>query len=312
MSGPVTAVDAPTEAAAAQAEACDVEITPSRRSQVGGAVVSRALPQRRRRTVGAWCFVDHIGPTRVGAGSGLDIGPHPHIGLQTVTWLLSGEVLHRDSLGSEQLVRPGQLNLMTAGHGVAHAEEATGYEGELHGVQLWVAQPSATRDGAAAFEHHAELPQVDIGEGTATVLVGDLAGGSSPARRDTDHVGASLDLRPGRAVIPLRPECEHALVLFDGRLSASGCAVEPGHLAYLGLGRDEVGLTVEEPARVLLIGGVPFPEPILLWWNYVGRARAEISVAHHEWTGDTGRFGRVDSPLPRIVAGPPPWEPPAS
>ena len=285
----------------------EVEITESRRSEVGAPPVRRALPQRPRRTVGAWCFVDHMGPAEVDDEHAFGIGPHPHIGLQTVTWLLRGEALHRDSLGSEQLIRPGQLNLMTAGHGVAHAEEGTGYRGELHGVQLWVAQPSATRDGEPAFEHHAELPRVELGAATATVLVGELGGAASPARRDTDHVGADLDLRAGTTVVPLRPEHEHALVVFDGRVEVGGKTLEPGHLAYLGLGRDECPLVVAEPTRALLVGGLPFPEPVLMWWNYVARERDEIRAAHREWTEGSDRFGHVTSVLDRIDVGPPPW-----
>ena len=157
MSGPVSTRDVPPVGGATDAEPCEVEVTDSRSAAVGALRVRRALPRRARRTVGAWCFADHIGPDQVTDEEGLDIGPHPHIGLHTVTWLLRGEVLHRDSLGTEQVIRPGQLNLMTAGHGVVHSEESAGaYRGELHGVQLWVAQPSATRDGAPDFEHHGD------------------------------------------------------------------------------------------------------------------------------------------------------------
>ena len=158
MSGPVASADVPAEAQRAAPEACVLEITQSRESRVGAIKVRRALPQRGRRTVGPWCFVDHMGPALVSAPRGMDVAPHPHIGLQTVTWLLEGEALHRDSLGNEQVIVPGQLNLMTAGWGVAHSEEGTGSDsGNLHGAQLWIAQPSATRDGPAAFEHHSEL-----------------------------------------------------------------------------------------------------------------------------------------------------------
>ena len=298
----VTADDLPPEA-----DACDIEITESRRAEVGGVAIRRALPQRSRRTVGAWCFVDHMGPTTVGPNRALDVGPHPHIGLQTVTWLLAGEMLHRDSLGSEQLIRPGQLNLMTAGHGVSHTEEATDYRGELHGVQLWVAQPAATRDGSAAFEHHGSLPQFELGGGVATVLVGDLANSKSPARRDTDHVGIDLDLHSGECGMPLDPSFEYALVVLEGAVMLGDKVVEPGSLGYLGIGHDELRLQTSETSRALLIGGVPFPEPVLMWWNYVARSRGEISAAHTEWTDHSGRFGQVDSALPRIDVGPPPW-----
>src|SRR4051794_26091988 len=186
MSGPVDTRDAAAdpEQPADPAAPC-VEVTEGREATVGTMTVRRVLPRRARRTVGAWCFADHMGPEQVTETRGLDIGPHPHTGLHTVTWLLSGELLHRDSLGSEQLIRPGQLNLMTAGHGVAHAEEASRtYRGELQGVQLWVAQPAVTRHGQPAFEHHVELPLVSLGAGEASVLVGSFGDVVSPARAD--------------------------------------------------------------------------------------------------------------------------------
>src|SRR3954453_20299445 len=170
MSGPVSTADVPADDDTGPPRPSLVEVTESRLADVGGFTVRRALPRREHRTGGAWCFVDQMGPGQVTPEQGLDIGPHPHIGLQTVTWLLRGEVLHRDSLGSEQVIRPGQLNLMTAGAGVSHSEETRGvYEGEVHGVRLWVAQPEATRSGVPAFEHHAELPQVELANGDATV-----------------------------------------------------------------------------------------------------------------------------------------------
>ncbi len=308
MSGPVSIADVPAENAASHAEACPLEVTESRRTELGGVVIRRALPQRVRRTVGSWCFVDHLGPADVTEDDGLDIGPHPHIGLQTVTWLLEGEVLHRDSLGSEQVIRPGQLNLMTAGHGVSHSEEATGqYRGRLHGVQLWVAQPSSTRHGAAAFEHHSELPKVELAAGAATVIVGEFSDATSPARRDTEHVGVHLDLRAGTNELALIPAFEYALVVFEGAVALGQHTLEPGHLGYLGTGLDHVPLRVEARTQALLFGGVPFPEPILMWWNYVARDRSEIDGAHADWLASSDRFGRVASPLERITVGPPPW-----
>src|SRR6202046_2505045 len=160
-----------------------LELTGSRDARVGDMTVRRLLPLRLRRSVGAWCFVDHYGPMSVDGMAGMQVPPHPHIGLQTVTWLLSGNVLHRDSLGSEQMIRPGQLNLMTAGRGIAHAEESPAeHDPQLHGVQLWVALPEASRRTSAAFEHHAQLPQTGINGLTITVFLGSLAGAESPAR----------------------------------------------------------------------------------------------------------------------------------
>ncbi len=313
MSGPLATEDATSTGEPVPAAGGPViELAPGRITQVGSLPVRRVLPHRPRRTVGSWCFVDHVGPVPLDGAEEVGIGPHPHLGLQTVTWLVSGELVHLDSLGSEQPIRPGQLNLMTAGHGVAHAEEDRGRARELQGVQLWVAQPEATRDGAAAFEHHAELPRRELDGATATVLVGSLAGASSPARRDTDHMGAELVLRPPGATVPLRPDYEHALVVLEGRVTVRGggddTVVEPGVLAYLGSGRDECALGADEPARALLLGGVPFPEPVLMWWNFVARSRDEVSEARREWTAGDERFGTVHSSLGRIEVGRPPWE----
>jgi redox-sensitive bicupin YhaK (pirin superfamily) len=293
-----------------------LEVTPSREAQVGAVQVRRALPRRTRRTVGPWCFADHVGPLAVTEERGVDIGPHPHVGLQTVTWLVAGEVLHRDSLGSEQVIKPGQLNLMTAGHGVAHAEESTGrYRGDLHGVQLWVAQPERTRHGPPAFEHHAELPQVELGSGVATVLVGTGAGVTSPARHDSDQVGMDVTLRPGTTVVPLTRGFEHAMVVLDGAISLDGSGttvVEPGQLAYLGEHRDELVLSTREGARALLLGGAPFESPVLMWWNFVARTRDEVGEAREAWESRDGRFGTVQSSLDPIAAPPTPWSSPAS
>jgi redox-sensitive bicupin YhaK (pirin superfamily) len=310
MSGPVTPADAP-EAPVEPERAAGVEVWDARESQVGALRVRRALPRRARRTVGAWCFADVMDPTTVTEAGGVDIGPHPHCGLQTVTWLVAGELLHRDSLGSEQVIRAGQLNLMTAGHGVSHAEEATGrYRGTLQGVQLWVAQPESTRHGAAAFEHHDALPSVDVGGGAAsavgTVLVGEFAGAESPARRDTELVGVDLSVASDAVEIPLVPTFEHAVVVLDGAVTIDGGpVVAPGQAAYVGPGRSSVALA--GPARMLLLGGEPFESPILMWWNFVARTRAEIDDAYASWQADDGRFGRVGSRLPRIPAPRPSW-----
>jgi len=308
---------------APEADPTPIEITPSRVAEVGGVQVRRALPRRTRRTVGAWCFADHMGPVRaegrasLGPGAspedpdssvGVQVGPHPHVGLQTVTWLVAGELLHRDSLGSEQEIRAGQLNLMTAGHGVSHAEESTGRrQGELHGIQLWVAQPEATRHGAPAFQHHAHLPQVEFDQATATVLVGDFAAACSPARRDTNHVGVELDLRRGRSVVPVIAGYEYAIVVLAGGVDLGGQRVVPGELAYLGSGRKELAVSTAEGARLLLLGGEPFESPILMWWNFVARTREEMDAARSDWEGGTGRFGDTGSQLGRIPAPPTPW-----
>ncbi len=289
------------------------ELSTARESDVGGLVVRRSLPRPHRRTVGAWCFVDHFGPLAVGPDGGIDIGPHPHTGLQTVTYLLDGEVLHRDSLGSDQVIRPGQLNLMSAGHGVSHAELPTGRAHgrgnsgrlsgrRLHGVQLWVAQPDATRTGPAAFEHHEQLPVVELGQATVTVLVGELGQAASPARQDTPLLGVALDLHRGGTVVPLEAAYEHLVVVLTGTLLLGGTAVHPGRSAYLAPGRQELALAAPDGARVLLLGGEPFAEPVVMWWNFVGRDRDELARARASWAAGDDRFGSVTTDRARIPA----------
>ena len=287
-----------------------VEVLDGREAQVGKFTVRRVLPTRPLRTVGAWCFADHMGPAEVTETSGLDVGPHPHTGLQTVTWLMSGEALHKDSLGSEQLIRPGQLNLMTAGRGIVHAEEATGtYRGTLHGVQLWVAQPDHLRYGEPAFAHHAELPVVEHGAASATVLAGSFLGATSPAAFVTDLLGLDLVLRPGSTTLPLRADFEHAVVALDGEVLVGGAVARPGQIASLGVGRSEVEVQAREQARVLVLGGVPFAEKLFMWWNFVARSADEVSGFYADWRDRGERFAVVDSALARVPAPTPPWEP---
>ena len=310
MSGPVGTDDVqPAAGTSAGTDGPVVEVEPGRLTQVGSLPVRRVLPQRPRRTVGSWCFADHVGPVPVHAGGALGIGPHPHMGLQTVTWLVSGELLHLDGLGSEQLIRPGQLNLMTAGHGVAHAEEDPGRAGELHAVQLWVAQPEATRNGRACLRAPCGAAPI-----RTCRLGGHRHGGRLRRARVTgagatsQHMGVELTLQRPGGELPLRADYEHALVVLEGSVAVGGTVAKPGALAYLGRGREECSLEVEAPARALLLGGLPFPEPVLMWWNFVGRTPDELSEARRQWTEDDGRFGRVRSSLERIEVGRPPWE----
>ena len=308
MSGPLDVADSVEVASVEDRPGSTLEIADGREARIGDLVVRRVLPRRLRRTVGAWCFADLMGPLAVTPEHGVEIGPHPHLGLHTVTWLVAGELLHRDSLDSEQVIRPGQLNLMTAGRGIAHAEEATPqYEGRMQGVQLWVAQPESTRLGAPAFEHHASLPHVEVGRTDATVLVGSFAGVASPARADTPLVGVDAVLRTGVSTWPLRRGFEHALVVLDGVVQVDDSGIRPGQLGYLGAGRDELVLSTTEGARVLLLGGEPFESAILMWWNFVARSREEMDTAAREWNAEGELFGRVDSRLPRVPAPTPVW-----
>ncbi|UQU68218.1 pirin family protein [Couchioplanes caeruleus] len=260
-----------------------------------GMEVVRTLPHKQRRMVGAWCFLDAYGPHDLTAAAGMRVGPHPHIGLQTVSWLVSGEILHRDSLGNRQEIRPGSLNLMTAGRGISHSEETPVTHGPvLQGVQLWVALPAADRDVAPSFTHHDDLP-VLTGPGlSATVLMGDLAGATSPARCHTPLVGAEITLAAGSDTrLPLRPGFEYAVLTLDGEAAVAGTPLKPGPLLYLGAGRSSLSLSAGLESRVLLLGGEPFEEKLVMWWNFVGREHDEIVAAREAWESGDGRFGTV-------------------
>jgi redox-sensitive bicupin YhaK (pirin superfamily) len=271
----------------------------------GGLIVRRALPRSARRLVGPWCFLDHYGPIAFGTEKPMAIGPHPHIGLQTVTWLLEGEILHKDSLGNEQLIRPGQLNLMTAASGIAHAEETPSRNsGRLHGVQFWVALPDARRRGTPSFDHYAELPVAALGSARAVVLLGEFGGARSPATVYSRMVGADIVARNDDDVdLPLDPAFEHALFPIEGDVALGGRPLDPSMLCYLGTGRHSVTVTARRASRLMLLGGEPFGERILMWWNFVGGTPEEIADARNDWE-QGNRFGSVADAGERIPSPP--------
>ncbi len=257
--------------------------------------VRRLLPTLGRRMVGAWAFVDHYGPDDISTGAGMQVAPHPHTGLQTVSWLLEGEVHHLDSLGSDVRFGPGQLALMTAGHGISHAEQSpVAHPRFLHGAQLWVALPDADRETAPAFEHHGTLPGwTSDGLGT-TVLMGSFGGATSPGTAHTPLVGVDLDLAAGTDVeVPLEPDFEYGLLASSGSVTVEGAPLGRGSMLYLGTGRTALRLTAAEASRLLLLGGEPFEERLVMWWNFVGRSGEEIADYAEQWNGDSGRFGTV-------------------
>ncbi|MEU3269720.1 pirin family protein [Saccharomonospora sp. NPDC006951] len=278
---------------AAEADAV-AEVLPARRVPLGGVrglQVDRVLPQRALPTVGAWCFLDRFGPE----SARMKVLPHPHIGLQTVTWPLSGDIRHRDSVGSDVLVRPGQLNLMTAGRGVAHSEFSAGETPVLHGLQLWAALPSAHASIDPAFEQHTDLPRYVEAGLVAVVLMGELAGAASRATTHSPLLAADVTLSIGTVTtLPLRPDFEHAVLVVDGAVTVDGNELPPGPLLYLGTGRTELTFAASEPARLMLLGGEPFPDDLVMWWNFVGRDHDEIAAARADWEGrDPARFGHV-------------------
>ncbi|MFF3563554.1 pirin family protein [Streptomyces sp. NPDC002574] len=258
--------------------------------------VRRTLPQRARSLIGAWCFADHYGPDNVADSGGMDVAPHPHTGLQTVSWLFTGEIEHRDSLGTLAYVRPGELNLMTGGHGICHSEVSTPDTTVLHGVQLWVALPEADRNAPSAFQHHVPRP-VALDGGEARVFLGSLAGDTSPVPTHTPLLGAELTLRPHATVtLAIDPAFEHGLLVDSGEVRMEGTVLRPAELGYLETGNATLTLTNtgDTPARTVLLGGTPFGEQIVMWWNFIGRSHDDIVRAREAWQSESGRFGAVE------------------
>ena len=288
-------------------DAVPVEVVAPREVPLGGPramTVRRTLPQRARSLIGAWCFVDHYGPDDVGRTGGMLVPPHPHTGLQTVSWLFSGEIEHRDSGGAHALVRPGEVNLMTAGRGIAHSEVSTTATRVLHGVQLWIALPDDTRDAGRGFERHVTTP-VHRDGATVRVFLGSLIGVSSPVRTFSDLVGAEVVLPPGgRIELEVDAAYEHGLLVDTGSVALGGAVLVRGELGYVGTGADR--LVIEDldgsGARLVLLGGVPFGEEIIMWWNFVARTHDEIVEMRSEWNARGERFGEVQG-----YVGDPSW-----
>jgi len=314
----------PAEVVCEGRQAAGVEVMTPREVPLGGPRamrVRRTLPQRHRSLIGAWCFLDHYGPDPVSESGGMVVAPHPHTGLQTVSWLFTGEIEHRDSAGNLALVRPGEVNLMTAGRGISHSEVSTSATSVLHGAQLWVALPDADRDTDPGFEHYA--PDEIGGSGwRGRVFLGSLLGDTSPVATFTPLLGAELVLDPGaRLVVPVDPAFEHGVLVDIGAVRVAGVDATAADLAYVPPGAGELELGAgPDGARLLVLGGPPFGESIVMWWNFVGRSHEEVVDYRASWqaqiadaaSGEVvddsrkvtpGRFGVVpDQPLRPIPA----------
>ena len=279
----------------------------TRMADVGGLPVHRAVPQRALRKVGAWCFLDHLGPAVQRGDRSLQVGPHPHIGLQTFTWMIEGEVLHRDSLGSEQVIRPGQVNLMTAGQGIAHSEESLGSP-HIHAAQLWIALPGAERRMPPRFQHYPDIPRCSHDGLEVRVLAGEALGQVSPVQVHSPLVALDLSLgadAPSAVTtgLPLRADFEYAVLGLTGEITVDALPAVPDELLFLPAGRSTLRLQCTPGTRLLLVGGAPMHEDVLVWWNFVGRTQEEIAQALTDWEAGTGRFGPpVASPLPPLRA----------
>jgi len=273
--------------------------------------VRRTLPQRARSLIGSWCFLDHFGPDDVSETGGMVVPRHPHTGLATVTWLFTGEVAHLDSTGFEVVVRPGQLNLMVAGRGVSHQEFSTPETTVLHGAQLWFALPDATRHREPTVAHFVPDP-VAVGDAEVRVFLGALAGVASPVETFTPPLLGAEVLVPagGEVVLELDPTFEHGVLLDTGAVSVDGEELLVGHLAYRSAGATTVTLRASAPSRLLLIGGVPLGEPIVMWWNFIGRSHEEVEVFRATWQDEisgeivAGRFGPYAAGQPAPLPAP--------
>lgn len=299
---------APAEVACTASQRAGTEVLDPREVPLGGPRamrVRRTLPQRQRSLVGAWCFIDHYGPEF----ARMDVPPHPHTGLQTVSWLFSGEVEHNDSAGVHAVVRPGELNLMTAGAGICHSEVSVESPAMLHGVQLWVALPASARNTGRDFAHY--VPEHGHLSGAALrVFLGELAGIRSPVETFTPLLGAQIDLDGGAEhYIDVNPRFEHGVLCDVGAVKVDEHALAVASLAYLSPGRSALRLynAGDGPARVLLLGGTPFTEELVMWWNFVGRSHDDIVGYRQLWEDGDERFGAVQGyrgSLTRLPAPP--------
>lgn len=289
------AADDPRPGDAFACNAIETVIVPRARD-LGGFEVRRALPSPRRQMVGPFIFWDQMGPAEFLLGSGMDVRPHPHIGLATVTYLLDGEVVHRDSLGTEMTIRPGALNLMSAGRGIVHSErsgaEARATGGRLFGIQAWVALPRTHEEGEPTFVHHGEdaLP-ILTGPGVALRLIaGEAMGRTSPVQAPHPMLYADVQLDPG-ASVPLDPTYEErAIYTVSGEIEIAGDRFGPGQLLVFRPG-DRITIGAVTPARFMMLGGEPMDGPRHIWWNFVSSRSERIEQAKADWS--LGRFDSV-------------------
>jgi redox-sensitive bicupin YhaK (pirin superfamily) len=267
-----------------------------RARDLGGFEVRRVLPSPQRRSVGPFVFFDQMGPAELAPGQGIDVRPHPHIGLATVTYLFAGTIVHRDSLGTVQAIEPGAVNWMTAGRGIVHSErsdrELRKRRQELYGIQIWVALPGKHEETGPDFKHYpaAALPLIE-GEGKALrVIAGSLCGQTSPVKTFSALFYGDAALRPGASLSIDNQYEERAIYLLEGTVEIAGQPFEPGRLLVFSSG-DEITVNASSTARLLLFGGEPLDGPRHVWWNFVSSSRERIEQAKADWKD--GRFAPV-------------------
>jgi len=292
---------------------CDAieQVIVPRARDLGGFSVRRALPAASKQMVGPFIFFDQMGPAEFLIGSGIDVRPHPHIGLATVTYLFDGEIMHRDSLGSALAIKPGELNLMSAGRGIVHSERTSAEERakgpRLFGIQAWAALPKAHEEGAPAFAHHgaSELPRISADGKTVRVIMGTLYGQTSPAAFPHPAFYAEAVLAPG-AVLPLDPDYdERGIYIASGEIDIAGETFSTGRLLVFRPG-DRISILALSQARLMLLGGEPMDGPRHIWWNFVSSSKDRIDAAKADWKA--GRFSPVPGdaeefiPLPDSIS----------
>ncbi|MDE2165216.1 MAG: pirin family protein [Alphaproteobacteria bacterium] len=276
--------------------AIDLVIEPRTHDLGDGFEVRRVLPFAKRHMVGPFIFFDHFGPTMFRPGTGLDVRPHPHIGLATVTYLFAGEIMHRDSLGTTQLIRPGAVNWMTAGRGIVHSErtppETRGHASPIYGIQSWVALPKTREEIAPAFEHYpaASLPLVDGDGVSARLIAGTMFGQTSPVTTQSPLFYADVTLRAGAILIPPADYAERAAYLLEGAVECAGARHAPPQMLVFGR-KARAAIKAVEPARLLLLGGEPLDGERHIWWNLVSSSPDRIEQAKRDWKA--GRFPKV-------------------
>ena len=282
----------------------DIEtVIPPRRRDLGGFEVARILPIARRQMVGPFIFLDQIGPTRFAAGQGIDVRPHPHIGLATVTYLFSGAIHHKDSLGSRQVILPGDVNWMTAGSGIAHSERTPSTErqagGPLYCLQSWVALPRDQEEIEPSFRHYgtSQLPRFDLDGATVSLIAGTWHGATSPVETFTDLFYATVDLPVGTSLVLPADHQERAIHLLSGRIDLAGHEVADSEMLVLQPGR-EIRIQALAPARLLVLGGATMDGPRHIWWNFVSSSKERIEQAKRDWQQD--RFAHVIDETERL------------
>lgn len=255
--------------------------------------IRRALPHRDRKTIGAWCFLDHFGPLELSNTQGLHIGPHPHMGLQTFTYPLAGEILHRDSIGSKQKIKPNQVNLMTAGKGISHSEESLP-DSILHGVQLWIALPDKVRHMEPHFIHYETIPSLQFDNLNIHLLAGEFLNFESPIKVYSPLIGLEVNSTTDTSsFLPLNPKFEYGILPLIGNIKIANEIIDINTLFYLPCGQSKISIQFQAGSRILIIGGEPFKEDILIWWNFVARTKEEMILAVRAWKDHTA-FGDVE------------------